>query len=495
MRYRLIISLLLLLIPISGTSVYAQALTILTEVYPPINFIQEGKITGSSVEIVREILRRHKQPDNIKMLPWARGYNLLNTTPNVVLFTTTRTKEREELFHWVGPIGTSINAFYAKKGSNIRINSLEDAKKVHSIATYKEDAREQMLRSWGFNNLDSSNSPSSNLKKLLSGRVDLWLYDSLGLPGIAQQIDVDVSELDLVYPIDAVELFIAFSKGTSQQIVKKWQNTLDCLKLDGTFYTISRKWLPDNCIPKTLPEISSDKCKSIKLKIYTENSPPGNYLDNGDLTGLAVEVVREILSRLGLVDDIQVVPWARGYNMALMDPNVALFSTTRLPQREKKFKWVGPLYKQTWGFYAKKGSEIRIHSLDDAKQIPRIGTYHKDAKEQFLQKKGFSNLVSTNKNISNIRHLVEGNIDLWVSSDFNMPYLAKQAGISPDQLEFVYAFREVDNYIAFSLQTANDIVEKWQNTLDNIIKDGTYEKLSNKYIYSKKNDANPEGEM
>jgi len=181
--------------------------------------------------------------------------------------------------------------------------------------------------------------------------------------------------------------------------------------------------------------------------------------------------------------------------MALMDPNVALFSTTRLPQREKKFKWVGPLYKQTWGFYAKKGSEIRIHSLDDAKQIPRIGTYHKDAKEQFLQKKGFSNLVSTNKNISNIRHLVEGNIDLWVSSDFNMPYLAKQAGISPDQLEFVYAFREVNNYIAFSLQTANDIVEKWQNTLDNIIKDGTYEKLSNKYIYSKKNDANPEGEM
>ena len=135
MWYRLIISMLLmLLIPTSGTSVYAQALTIITEEYPPVNFTHEGKINGSSVEIVREILRRLKQPDNIKILPWARGYYLIKTNPNVALFTTTRTKEREELFHWVGPIATATNAFYVKKGSNIRINSLEEAKKVHSIA-------------------------------------------------------------------------------------------------------------------------------------------------------------------------------------------------------------------------------------------------------------------------------------------------------------------------------------------------------------------------
>jgi len=190
-----------------------------------------------------------------------------------------------------------------------------------------------------------------------------------------------------------------------------------------------------------------------------------------------------------------VVPWARGYNMALTDPDVALFATTRLPQREKSFKWVGPLYRQTWGFYAKKDSRIIINSLDDAIQIPRIGTYHEDAKEQFLQKKGFVNLVSTNKNISNIRHLLQGNIDLWVSSDFNMPYLAKQAGISPALLRCVYAFQKVDNYIAFSRQTSDDVVEKWQCILDEIIRDGTYERLNQKYLHMQTKDLNSEGEI
>jgi len=460
----------------------AQNLTIITEEYPPVSIKKQEILTGSSVEVVREILRRLKQPDNIKMLPWARGYNLLTTQPNVALFSTVRNKERESLFHWVGPLCISQNGFYAKKSSTIRITSLEDAKKVGSIATYKEDVREQMLKALGFTNLDSSNSSVSNLKKLLSGRVDLWFYDSLGMPGVAKEVGVDPAELKLVFPLDEVSLYIAFSKGTPKKIVKQWQETLDDMKRDGTFELLSSKWLPIDCIPKSASGISRKKQKAV-LKILTEDSPPGNYLHNGKPAGLSVEVVREIINRLSLPDNIQVVPWARGYNLALTQPNVALFSTTRLPQRERLFKWVGPLYTQTWGFYGKKGSNLKIDSLDDAKKVLRIGTYYRDAKEQFLKAKGFTNLVSANKNISNIKHVVDGKLDLWVSSDFNMHYLAQQAGVKPDQLELVFAFRTVNNYIAFSIQTSDGIVNLWQRTLDEIKRDGTYKRVSKKYNY------------
>jgi len=458
----------------------AQDLTIITEEYPPLSLKKEGIITGSSVEVVREILRRLKQPDNIVMLPWVRGYNLLTTQPNVALFSTTRTKERETLFHWVGPLCTSQNGFYAKKNSGIHMNSLEDAKKVGSIATYKEDAREQMLKSWGFTNLDSSKSAASNLKKLLSGRVDLWLYDSLGMPKVAERLGVDTTELELILPLNEVSLYVAFSKETPKEIVKKWQKTLDDMNRDKTFELISKKWLPMSNIPKFAPG-TSRKNSRVKLKIYTEDSPPGNYLYKGKLTGFSVEVIREILNRLKLPDNIQVVPWARGYNLTLTQPNVALFSTTRLPQREGLFKWVGPLYTQTWGFYGKKGSNLQIDSLDDAKKVSRIGTYYKDAKEQFLKKKGFTNLVSANKNLSNIKRILEGKLDLWVSSDFNMPYLAQQAGVAPNQLELVYAFRKVNNYIAFSIQTPDELINSWQQTLDELKTDGTYKRLSEKY--------------
>jgi polar amino acid transport system substrate-binding protein len=458
----------------------AQDMMVITEEYPPLSYSRDGSLSGVSVEIVREILRRLDQPDAIMMMPWARGYHLLKTKANVILFSTTRTKEREDLFHWVGPLCAARNGFYRKKGSDIQIDSLEDARKVASIATYKDDAREQMLKSLGFDNLDSSNSAESNLKKLISGRVDLWFYDNLGIPYVAKQTGVDLADLELALAVDEVSLYIAISKQTPAEIVERWRVAFESMQQDGTFLSISKKWLHPSSIPKITSSALGVTKQSIPLKIYTEDSPPANYARNGKPAGMAVEIVTEILNRLGKDATIEIVPWARGYRMALNRPNVALFSTTRLPQREKLFKWVGPLYIQQWGFYAKKGSNIRINSLDDAKKVGSIGTYLNDAKEQFLTKKGFTNLITTNKNTSNIRHLLNGNIDLWVSSDFNVPYLAHQAGVSPDQLELVFAFKRVENYIAFSNRTQDETIAAWRQAFAAMQRDGSFERIVSK---------------
>jgi polar amino acid transport system substrate-binding protein len=468
---------LILLLP---AVVGAQDLTIISENSPPFNFVKHGTLTGSSLEIVREMLRRMNRADTIQILTWARGYDLALSRPNVVLFSTARTHQRENLFDWVGPLYRVRFGFYAKKESGLHLTSLEDAKKVGAIATYKNDVREQLLKSQGFTNLDSSKSPASNLKKLMSGRVDLWLFSNLGVERVANQIGIDPDELELVLPFKDSYAYIAISKGTSQAVVKRWREVFDELKQEGTFEKISKRWLPAESIPPIQPVSVTAQTTSLTLRIYTENSPPANYLAGGRLQGLSVEIVREILRRRKIPDTIEMVPWARGYTLALNQPNVALFSTTRLPQREKLFKWVGPIYSQTWGFYGKKGSGIKINTLEGARSVARIGTYHKDAKEQYLLAQGFRNLVSANKNLSNIRHLMDGSIDLWVSSDFNMPFLARQARIEPDKLELVFAFKKVQNYIAFSVQTSDALVHQWQQTLDAIKRDGTYDRLSSK---------------
>jgi polar amino acid transport system substrate-binding protein len=58
-----------------------------------------------------------------------------------------------------------------------------------------------------------------------------------------------------------------------------------------------------------------------------------------------------------------------------------------------------------------------------------------------------------------------------------MPFLAQQAGVKPDKLELVYAFKKVWNYIAFSVQTPDALVDQWQQSLDAIKRDGTYDRL------------------
>ncbi|MDM8543095.1 ABC transporter substrate-binding protein [Desulfococcaceae bacterium HSG9] len=469
-------SVIIIFLLVFSTLATAQKLTILTEDSPPLNFIRDGQLTGSSAEVVREILKRLNSTDTIQVVPWARGYHQAQTQSDTVLFSTTRTAERENLFQWAGPLCIVKWVFYARRGAGININSLADAKKVGSIGTYKNDVREQFLKQHGFTNLDSSNTPISNIKKLLSGRIDLWFDANVGLLELARKASVNPLDVEPIYTFRDATLYIAFSKTTSSTIVKQWQATLDEMYKDGTFARISQKWLPKNSIPTIAPE------NSPRLTIYTENHPPSSFTVNGELKGFSVAVVRAILKRIGHPDTIQLVPWARGYNKVSTKPGVALFATTRLPQREKLFKWVGPLYTQQWGFYGKQGALFGINSLEDAKTIARIGTYRKDAKKQYLSARGFTNLVSTNKNYANVRHLMNSAIDLWVSSDFNMPHIVRQVDVKPDALQLIYAFKKVNNYIAFSQGTQDKIIMQWQKELDAIKQDGTYDTLYKQWV-------------
>ena len=80
-----------------------------------------------------------------------------------------------------------------------------------------------------------------------------------------------------------------------------------------------------------------------KLEISTGELPPYSYTINNQLTGLAVDIVREIQKRVKNTQKIRVFPWNRGYNMTLKKKGYALFTTARTKQREKLFKWVGPI--------------------------------------------------------------------------------------------------------------------------------------------------------
>ncbi|NJN47058.1 MAG: transporter substrate-binding domain-containing protein [Candidatus Competibacteraceae bacterium] len=81
------------------TDTSATTLTLLTEELPPLNFTQDGKLMGFSVDVVREIQRRVGNTDSIEVVPWARGYKAALERPNTVLFSTARTQEREPFFN------------------------------------------------------------------------------------------------------------------------------------------------------------------------------------------------------------------------------------------------------------------------------------------------------------------------------------------------------------------------------------------------------------
>jgi len=237
----------------SAQPLFAAELTILTENLPPLNYVKDGELVGPSVEIVREIQSRVGSRDKIQVYPWARAYKLALENENVVLFGTTHTKAREDKFKWVGPLATKRDILVAKKDSGIKISNLDDAKKVGRIGTLRDDTRELLLKSHGFTNLEPVSDEQLNAQKLVLGRIDLWAYKIPGLRTVCELAGVDHNELFEVYHLREIDVSIAFSKMTSDLIVKKWKKAFDEMLADGTIMQIRRRWndkLPDDPFPE-----------------------------------------------------------------------------------------------------------------------------------------------------------------------------------------------------------------------------------------------------
>jgi polar amino acid transport system substrate-binding protein len=195
--------------------------------------------------MVREIIARQGIPDNIRLTSWRNAYNLAAINPNVALFSTERTKERQKLFHWVGPVGKNSAIFYARKGSGIKINSLEEAKKLTAIATTTNWFTEQDLKDKGFTNLVSSPLPVTCVKQLMNGDVQLSIFTDITIPEIVKDAGYSMDDLEPVFTVSNTYFSIAMSLGTPLEEVRKWQSVLDGLKAEGTFEKIYRSYFPD----------------------------------------------------------------------------------------------------------------------------------------------------------------------------------------------------------------------------------------------------------
>ncbi|MBF0469201.1 MAG: ABC transporter substrate-binding protein [Desulfamplus sp.] len=218
-------------------------LTIYTEDTPNSHFTdKDGQIKGYVHEVVLEMQKKMGDTTPIQMVPWARGYNLAITKPNIALFSTTFTEERRNLFKWVGPVYESVWVMYAKAGSGVKINSLEDAKAVKSIGAYRDDVREQFLKSNGFTNLDSITDNDLNLKKLVGNRITLWISGNDEAPLIAERLGIPMDSIEPVFKMDSSGLFIAFNKDTPDDIVNAWAKAYDEVRADGTMAAIYKKW-------------------------------------------------------------------------------------------------------------------------------------------------------------------------------------------------------------------------------------------------------------
>lgn len=227
-----------------------QGLEIFTEENAPLQFKDSGgNAEGFAVDIVKAIQTKVGNSDEIKVVPWARGYYALTTKDNVVLFSTSRTAERNSLFQWVGPITEARFILISKANSPVNLKSLADAKKLGSVGVVNNDVRDQILGRMGFSNLDRVDSFDTLLKKLFIDRNDVIAVSTLTLETQLKNLGHTLSEVKTQSELGKSQYWLAFSKKVPTETVQRWQKAFDQLKAEGSFEKIYRKWLGSYPLP------------------------------------------------------------------------------------------------------------------------------------------------------------------------------------------------------------------------------------------------------
>ncbi|WP_272700436.1 substrate-binding periplasmic protein [Desulfovibrio sp. Fe33] len=206
--------------------------------------------------------------------------------------------------------------------------------------------------------------------------------------------------------------------------------------------------------------------------------PPLVYAENGRLWGVAPKVVAEIQKIVGDDSPLRETPWLRGYDQAQKMPKQGMFAIVRIPEREKLFKWVGPIFGEGDYFFKHKGAALQVQTLDDARRVPRIAVRKDGYTHQTLAARGFDNLDVGPTYESSYLKLVEDRVDLVLMGERTYYYMVKQAGLNPAEFERTNCkLGDSTAWLAFSLDVPDEAIREWQNALDSLKANGVYQRI------------------
>jgi polar amino acid transport system substrate-binding protein len=215
-----------------------------------------------------------------------------------------------------------------------------------------------------------------------------------------------------------------------------------------------------------------------RLRLLTESSPSMSMMEGNKVIGSATEKIREIMERTGTEYTIELLPWRRAFTLSRQGPDVCLFSTTRTPDREHLFKWVGPTDEAAWVLLGRADRRYHLHTLEDARAL-RIGTYNGDARDEYLRTRGFKVDPAPNDMI-NPRKLLLDRIDLWAASIKSGSSVLERNGWS-GKIVPVFEFNRVGVYLACNPAVPTGQIDRMNAALEAMGRDGTIKRIDRKY--------------
>lgn len=175
-----------------------------------------------------DVIKQSGVDYQVSSMPWNRAYITAKATPNSVLFPIYKTPNRVDSFYWICPIAAARNMYLFRltKRKDLHLTRFEDTKgKV--IGVVKDSMLHQyIVKNYQGNNfsLDSTVYDSTNIDKLLNGRLDYVAQSEEQLTEHFARnnlpFDLVTKEL-LIYDHTQYPMCLAIAKGTDKRLLSK----------------------------------------------------------------------------------------------------------------------------------------------------------------------------------------------------------------------------------------------------------------------------------
>ncbi|WP_199609455.1 substrate-binding periplasmic protein [Flocculibacter collagenilyticus] len=213
-------------------------ITVVTEIWPPYNYIDEnGEVVGIATDVIRQTLEHAKLDYHIEPYPWVRAYNMAQEEENVLIYSIIRTPERKDLFQWICQITPYVKHHFYRltKRTDIQAQNLEDVK-AYKVGVVKNTYPHTYLKGVGFvdnTNLEVVVDDEANIRKLFAGRLDLLIETPETMTIRLSKMGLKLDEVTPFLTINNQETFencMAFGLKTDPALVKKVRDAFEQTK-------------------------------------------------------------------------------------------------------------------------------------------------------------------------------------------------------------------------------------------------------------------------
>ncbi len=191
-----------------SVNTFADEINIVTEEYPPYEYIENGQWVGLNVDIVREVCKRVGDTLVFESYPWKRCIKMMQEGTAEGIMSLIKTPERAKFISFPAfNLSNEKNVIFSHKGSGIKINSLDDLKGKFLGVQKKYSYGERFDNYQGLDK-EYCDSLENLLKKYEKGRMELIIGNEAVIMYMNKQMGL--KPVEVVYAVSEDSLNIGF---------------------------------------------------------------------------------------------------------------------------------------------------------------------------------------------------------------------------------------------------------------------------------------------